>query len=85
MTSGHHDKITAKLIKAPTSSIWKVGLTLAKSPNQEEQDTCHGGENLLEFRNKFCNFRILIKIPLNFYRFNLVLARLKLIGKSGTR
>jgi hypothetical protein len=43
------------------------------------------GKNLLEFRNKFHNFRISIKIPLNFYRFNLVLVRLKLTGKSGAR
>jgi hypothetical protein len=39
----------------------------------------------LKFRNKFHNFRISIKIPLNFYRFNLVLARLKLTGKFGAR
>jgi hypothetical protein len=43
------------------------------------------GENLLEFRDIFHNFRISIKIPLNFYMFNLVLARLKLTGKSGAR
>jgi hypothetical protein len=43
------------------------------------------GKNLMEFRNKFHNFRSPIKIPMNFYRFNLVLARLKLTGKSGTR
>jgi hypothetical protein len=43
------------------------------------------GRNLLEFRNKFHKFRISIKNPLNFYRFNLVLARLKLTGKSSTR
>jgi hypothetical protein len=35
------------------------------------------GKNLLEFRDKFHNFRISIKVPLNFYRFNLILARLK--------
>jgi hypothetical protein len=40
------------------------------------------GKNLLEFRNKFHNFRISIKIHLNFYGFNLVLARLKVTGKS---
>jgi hypothetical protein len=45
----------------------------------------HGGKNLLESRDKFHNFRISIKIPLNFYRFNLVLARLKVTGKSGAR
>jgi hypothetical protein len=43
------------------------------------------GGNLLEFRNIFHNFRISIKIPLNFYRFNLVLARLKVTGKYGAR
>jgi hypothetical protein len=43
------------------------------------------GENLLEFRNKFHNFRCSIKILMNFYMFNLVLVRLKLTGKSGTR
>jgi hypothetical protein len=43
------------------------------------------GENLLEFRNIFHNFRISIKIPLNFYMFNLVLARLKVTVKYGTR
>jgi hypothetical protein len=50
---------------------------LAKSPNQREQGTFHGGKNILEFRDKFHIFMISIKIPLNFYRFNLVLARLK--------
>jgi hypothetical protein len=43
------------------------------------------GKNLLEFRDKFPNFRNSIKISMNFYRFNLVLARSKLAGKSGTR
>jgi hypothetical protein len=43
------------------------------------------GGNLLEFRDKFPNFRNSIKISMNFYRFNLVLARLKLTGKSGRR
>jgi hypothetical protein len=43
------------------------------------------GKNLLEFRDKFPNFRNSIKISMNFYNFNLVLARLKLIDKSGTR
>jgi hypothetical protein len=42
------------------------------------------GKNLLKFRDKFPNFRNSIKISMNFYRFNLVLARLKLTGKSGT-
>jgi hypothetical protein len=36
------------------------------------------GKNLLEFRNKIHNFRISIRIPMNFYRFTLVLARLKI-------
>jgi hypothetical protein len=35
------------------------------------------GKNLLEFRDKIHNFKISIKNPLNFSRFNLVLARLK--------
>jgi hypothetical protein len=35
------------------------------------------GNNLLEFRDNFDKFRISIKISLNFYMFNLVLARLK--------
>jgi hypothetical protein len=43
------------------------------------------GNNILEFRDKFPNFRNCIKISMNFYRFNLVLARLKLTGKSDTR
>jgi hypothetical protein len=43
------------------------------------------GKNLLEFRDKFPNFRNFVKISMNFYRFNLVLARLKLTGKYGTR
>jgi hypothetical protein len=43
------------------------------------------GQNLLEFRDKFPNFSNSIKISMNFYRFNLVLARLKLIGKSDIR
>jgi hypothetical protein len=42
-------------------------------------------KNLLEFRDKFPNFRNSIKISKNFYRFNLVLARLKLTLKYGTR
>jgi hypothetical protein len=42
-------------------------------------------KNLLEFRDKFPNFRISIKISMNFDRFNLVLARFKLIGKSVAR
>jgi hypothetical protein len=60
-------------------------LTLAKSPNQAEQGTCHGGKNLLEFRDNFQNFRISIKIYMNFYMFNLILARFQLTGKSGTK
>jgi hypothetical protein len=44
-----------------------------------------GGGHLLEFSDKFPNFRNSIKNYMNFYRFNLVLARLKLTGKSGTR
>jgi hypothetical protein len=43
------------------------------------------GENLLEFRDNFHNFRNSIKISMNFYRFKLALARLKLTGNSGTR
>jgi hypothetical protein len=62
-----------------------ITLTLAKSTNQEEQGTCRGGENLLEFRNKFPNFRNSIKISMKFYRFKLALARLKLAGNYGTR
>jgi hypothetical protein len=42
-------------------------------------------KNLLEFGNKFHNFRSSIKIPMNFYRFNHILERLKLTGKLGTR
>jgi hypothetical protein len=42
-------------------------------------------KNLLEFTDKIHNFRISIKISLNFYRFNLVLEILKLKGKSGAR
>jgi hypothetical protein len=44
MASDHHDKITAKLIKATTSSIWKGDLNPSKSPNQEEEGTFHGRE-----------------------------------------
>jgi hypothetical protein len=36
------------------------------------------GKNLLEFRNNFHNFRNSIKVSMNFYRFKLALARLKL-------
>jgi hypothetical protein len=43
------------------------------------------GENLLEFKGNFHNFRNSIKISINFYRFKLALARLKLTGNSGTR
>jgi hypothetical protein len=43
------------------------------------------GKNLLEFRDNFHNFRNSIKFSMNFYRFKLALARLKLIGNSGTR
>jgi hypothetical protein len=42
-------------------------------------------KNILEFRDNFQNFRNSIKISMNIYRFNLVLARLKLTGKSGAR
>jgi hypothetical protein len=43
-------------------------------------------EKLLEFRNAFHNFRSFIKIPMEWKnQLVLVLARLKLIGKSGTR
>jgi hypothetical protein len=43
------------------------------------------GKTLLEFRDKFSNFRNSIKNSMNFYRFKLPLARLKLTGNSGTR
>jgi hypothetical protein len=43
------------------------------------------GKYLQELRNNLHNFSISIKIPLNFYRFNLVLARLKVTGKSSAR
>jgi hypothetical protein len=36
------------------------------------------GKNLLEFRSNFHNFRNSIKFSMNFYRFKLALARLKL-------
>jgi hypothetical protein len=35
------------------------------------------GENLLELRNNFHNFRNSIKFSMNVYRFKLALARLK--------
>jgi hypothetical protein len=60
-------------------------LTLAKCPNQEDQGTCHGREKLLELRNNFHNFRSSIKISMNFYRFKLDLARLKLTDIPDTR
>jgi hypothetical protein len=43
------------------------------------------GENLLEFSNKFHNFRSSIKFSMNFYRFKLDLARLKLTYIPDTR
>jgi hypothetical protein len=43
------------------------------------------GKNLLEFRNIFHNFRNSIKFSLNFYRFKLALARLKLTDIPDTR
>jgi hypothetical protein len=43
------------------------------------------GKNLLEFRNKFHNFRSSIKFSMNLYRFKLALARLKLIDIPDTR
>jgi hypothetical protein len=41
------------------------------------------GKNLLKFRDKFPNFRNSIKISMNFYRFKLALARLKLTSNFG--
>jgi hypothetical protein len=43
------------------------------------------GKNLLEFRNNFHNFRNSIKFAMNFYRFKLALARLKLTDILDTR
>jgi hypothetical protein len=43
------------------------------------------GKNLLKFKNKFHNFRSYTKIYKNFYRFKLVLARLKLLDIPDTR
>jgi hypothetical protein len=74
MTSDHHDKIIAKLIKASTCSIWKGDLNPSKK-------LCHFAmeeKNLLEFRNS-------IKFSMNFYRFKLDLARLKLADIPDSR
>jgi hypothetical protein len=46
----------------------------------EATRVCHGRENLLEFRNKFHNFRSSTKFYMNFYWFKLDLVRLKLTG-----
>jgi hypothetical protein len=43
------------------------------------------GKNLLEFRNNIPNFRNSIKFSMNFYRFKLALAGLKLIDIPDTR
>jgi hypothetical protein len=43
------------------------------------------GKTLLEFRNYFHNFRNSIKFYMNFYRFKLALARLKLTDIPDTR
>jgi hypothetical protein len=43
------------------------------------------GKNLLEFRNNFHNFRNPIKFSMNFNRFKLALARLKLTDIPDTR
>jgi hypothetical protein len=43
------------------------------------------GKKLLEFRDNFHNFMNFIKNSMNFYRFKLALARLKLTSNSGTR
>jgi hypothetical protein len=43
------------------------------------------GKNLLEFRNNFHNFWNSIKFSMNFYRFKLALARLKLTDNPDTR
>jgi hypothetical protein len=43
------------------------------------------GKNLLEVRNNFHNFRSSIKFSMNFYRFKLDLARLKLTDIPDTR
>jgi hypothetical protein len=43
------------------------------------------GKNLLEFRNKFHNFRSYTKFYENLYRFKLALARLKLTDIPNTR
>jgi hypothetical protein len=43
------------------------------------------GKNLLEFRDNFHNFRNYIKFSMNFYRFKLALARLKLTDIPNTK
>jgi hypothetical protein len=43
------------------------------------------GKNVLEFRNNNHNFRNYIKFSMDFYRFKLALARLKLTDNPGTR
>jgi hypothetical protein len=60
-------------------------LTPAKVLTRRNRVLVVEGKNLLEFKNEFHNFRISIKNPLNFYRFNLVPVRLKLTGKFGAR
>jgi hypothetical protein len=55
---------------------------LAKCHDQELQELAVLEEVLIEFRNKFHNFRNSIKISTNFKRFKLALDGLKLTGKS---
>jgi hypothetical protein len=43
------------------------------------------GKNLLEFRDKFHNFRNSIEFSMNLYRVKLALAILKLTDNPGTR
>jgi hypothetical protein len=63
----HHDKITAKIIKASTISIReKKALILAKCHDQELHELAMLEEVLIQFRNKFHNFRNSITISMNF-------------------
>jgi hypothetical protein len=55
---------------------------LEKCHDQELQELAMLEEVLIEFRNKFHNFRNSIKISTNLKRFKLALDGLKLTGKS---
>jgi hypothetical protein len=73
-----HDEFTI-------SNNLRINLILATCHEQELQVFATEGKNLVEFRNKFHNFRCSTKFYMNFYSFKLDLARLKLTDIPDSR